>query len=55
MGKLRLRMVPELAMTWKECITCHGNGTIKKIKNGVTTEETCPACKGAGGINTGNI
>jgi DnaJ-class molecular chaperone len=37
------------------CQNCHGNGVIKKIKNGVTTEEKCNACNGKGTVNVGTV
>lgn len=38
---------------WVKCQNCHGNGKIKRILNGKTTEEICTACGGSGKINLG--
>ncbi len=32
---------------WKECQTCAGTGKVK--------DKACPACKGEGGVHTGNV
>ncbi len=32
---------------WKTCETCKGSGKVGG--------KECPACRGAGGINTGNV
>lgn len=41
-----------MAKPVRQCITCHGNGVVQKIKNGKVTVERCPACNGKGYIDT---
>jgi DnaJ-class molecular chaperone len=43
-------MIRFIIKIWKTCLTCGGDGRDKSDRN-----KPCPACNGAGGIDTSNI
>lgn len=47
-------MIKFVLSAWKVCQTCGGSGQVPNPKNGGGSM-TCPACNGAGGIDTKNI
>jgi len=42
-------------MAWVVCQHCHGNRTVTVWNGKEYVQVTCPACGGAGVINTGTI